>query len=57
MFHTPRKLSQRAGGVGLMFKTSLDLRSVTRDVVASNFSRFEYCEYLALKIYSLGQAL
>ena len=46
MFHTPRKLGQRGGGVGLMFKTSLDLRRVTKDVVASNFSAFEYCEYL-----------
>ena len=33
MFHTPRKLGQRGGGVGLTFKTSLDLRSVTKDVV------------------------
>ena len=46
MFHTPRKLGERDGGVGLMFKTSLDLRSVTKDVVASNFSAFEHCEYL-----------
>ena len=46
MFHTPRKLGERGGGVGLMFKTSLDLRSVTKDVVASNFSAFEHCEYL-----------
>ena len=46
MFHTPRKLGQLGGGVDLMFKTSLDLRSDTKDVVASNFSAFEYCEYL-----------
>ena len=46
MFHTPRKLGQRRGGVGLTFKTSLDLRSVTKDVVASNFSAFEHCKYL-----------
>ena len=46
MLHTPRKLGQRGGGVGLMFKTSLGLRTVTKDVVASNFSAFEYCEYL-----------
>ena len=46
MFHTPRKLGQRGEGVGLTFKTSLDLRSVTKDVVASNFSAFEHCEYL-----------
>ena len=43
MSHIPRNTGQRGGGVGIIYKNSLDIRVVSHD---SSFSSFEHTEHL-----------